>query len=46
MMRFDCRYEIAKELEVMGLLRGRQPNVMRLGFCSKSGDVIEPFLKP
>lgn len=46
MMRFDCRYEIQKDLEKLGLIRGRKPNEMRLGFCSKSGDVIEPLIKP
>ena len=30
----------------MGLIKGKKPNEMRLGLCSKSGDVIEPFLKP
>lgn len=30
----------------MGLIKGKKPNEMRLGICSKSGDIIEPFLKP
>ena len=46
MMRFDCRNKILKDLEEKKLFRGKAPNVMRLGFCSRSGDVIEPFLKP
>lgn len=29
-----------------GLLRGVADNPMRLGVCSRSGDVIEPMLKP
>lgn len=45
-MRFDCRNQILKDLEAKKLFRGKAPNVMRLGFCSRSGDVIEPFLKP
>lgn len=46
MMRFDARVEIAKALEEKGLLRGKEDNKMRLGICSRSGDVIEPMLKP
>jgi valyl-tRNA synthetase len=45
-MRFDCRNDIYKELEKLGLMRGKKPNEMRLGVCSKSHDIIEPFLKP
>ena len=33
-------------LEKEGLFRGRAGNAMRLGLCSRSGDVIEPVLKP
>lgn len=46
MMRFDCRVAIYEEMNNMGLIKGKKPNAMRLGLCSKSGDVIEPFLKP
>lgn len=46
MMRFDCRNQIFKDMTEMGLIRGKKPNDMRLGVCSKSGDIIEPFLKP
>lgn len=46
MMRFDCRNQILKDLDAKKLFRGKSPNQMRLGFCSRSGDVIEPFLKP
>jgi valyl-tRNA synthetase len=45
-MRFDCRDNILESLKQKGLHRGKEPNKMRLGFCGKSGDVIEPFLKP
>jgi valyl-tRNA synthetase len=45
-MRFDCRNELGKELEKLGLLKGKRPNEMRLGLCSKTGDIIEPYLKP
>eukprot|EP00735_Rhodelphis_limneticus_P009289 TRINITY_DN2669_c0_g1::TRINITY_DN2669_c0_g1_i1::g.26151::m.26151 TRINITY_DN2669_c0_g1::TRINITY_DN2669_c0_g1_i1::g.26151 ORF type:complete len:1014 (+),score=388.96,sp/Q86KU2/SYVC_DICDI/52.99/0.0,tRNA-synt_1/PF00133.17/1.3e-196,Anticodon_1/PF08264.8/1e-38,tRNA-synt_1g/PF09334.6/6.3e-09,tRNA-synt_1g/PF09334.6/0.16,tRNA-synt_1g/PF09334.6/0.6,tRNA-synt_1g/PF09334.6/1.6e+02,Val_tRNA-synt_C/PF10458.4/8.2e-10,tRNA-synt_1_2/PF13603.1/1.1,tRNA-synt_1_2/PF13603.1/1.7e-06,tRNA-synt_1_2/PF13603.1/4.9e+03,tR len=46
MMRFDARYHIEKALEKKGLLRGKRENAMRLGVCSRTGDVIEPMLKP
>lgn len=29
----------------MGLYRGEEDNAMRLGFCSRSKDIIEPILK-
>ena len=44
--RFDVRNQIIKDLEAKGLIRGKLPNPMRLGFCSRSGDVIEPLLRP
>jgi len=44
--RYDVRYEILKELEQLGLLRGRENNKMVLSVCSRSGDIIEPVLKP
>lgn len=46
MMRFDCRWAIEKELTAMGLWLNKEKNPMSLGFCSRSGDVIEPYLKP
>lgn len=30
----------------MGLYEEKENNVMKIGFCSKSGDIIEPYLKP
>jgi len=46
MARFDARVAIAKALEEMGQLKGKSKNPMKIGTCSKSGDIIEPFLKP
>jgi valyl-tRNA synthetase len=46
MMRYDARIEMEKELEQLGLLRGKEVNKMRLGLCSRSGDIIEPMLTP
>jgi valyl-tRNA synthetase len=46
MMRFDARWAVTKALEEKGLFRGKADNKMRLGLCSRSGDVIEPLIKP
>jgi valyl-tRNA synthetase len=46
MMRYDARKEIEADLTSMGLIRGKEPNKMRLGICSRSGDIIEPMLTP
>lgn len=44
--RFDARINIYEALDALGQIKGKTPNPMRLGKCSKSGDIIEPFLKP
>jgi valyl-tRNA synthetase len=46
MMRYDARYAICKALETMGLMRGKADNKMALSVCSRTGDVIEPLMKP
>ena len=46
MKRFDVRNKIIKDLEAKGLFRGKLNNPMRLGFCHRSGDIIEPLLRP
>ncbi|KAJ5076808.1 valine--tRNA ligase 1 [Anaeramoeba ignava] len=46
MKRFDARIAIYEELKQKGLIRGEKPNPMRIGICSRSGDIIEPILKP
>lgn len=43
---YDARIEVEKVLEAKGLLRGKENNKMRLGVCSRSGDIIEPYLTP
>eukprot|EP00924_Labyrinthula_sp_SR-Ha-C_P014164 snap_masked-scaffold_72-processed-gene-0.19-mRNA-1 protein AED:0.02 eAED:0.02 QI:0/-1/0/1/-1/1/1/0/1066 len=45
LMRFDARKDIAKQLDVLGLLGDKKPNPMAIPKCSKSGDIIEPLLK-
>eukprot|EP01130_Rhizamoeba_saxonica_P017622 TRINITY_DN8580_c0_g1_i1.p1 TRINITY_DN8580_c0_g1~~TRINITY_DN8580_c0_g1_i1.p1 ORF type:complete len:1044 (-),score=286.92 TRINITY_DN8580_c0_g1_i1:31-2904(-) len=44
--RLAVRQKIIEDLESLGLYKGMEPNPMRLGICSRSGDVIEPILKP
>ncbi|KNC53878.1 uncharacterized protein AMSG_12293 [Thecamonas trahens ATCC 50062] len=47
MMRFDVRTAMLADLKERGLYRGLEANPgMRLGLCSRSGDVVEPMLKP
>ena len=46
MMRYDARIAMEKELDLLGLYRGKENNKMRLGLCSRSGDIIEPMLTP
>ena len=31
---------------LQGLLKGKEPNKMRLGLCSRSGDILEPMITP
>ena len=45
-MRYDARIAVEKTLKDLGLFRGKEPNKMRLGRCSRSGDIIEPMLTP
>ncbi|KAK2080454.1 hypothetical protein QBZ16_000307 [Prototheca wickerhamii] len=44
--RFLARRTVVDCLKDKGLFRGVADNPMRLGICSRSGDVIEPVLKP
>jgi len=46
MMRYDARRAVLKELEDMKLYRGKAANEMVLGTCQRSGDLVEPLLKP
>ena len=42
----QARVTVVEWLKEKGLFRGTAGNAMRLGLCSRSGDVIEPVLKP
>ena len=46
MMRFDARVEVLKALKEKGLFRGEADNAMAIPKCSRTGDIIEPILKP
>lgn len=46
MFRFDARIQMEKDMEELGILRGKTPNVMSIGQCVKTGDIIEPLVKP
>lgn len=44
--RFDARSKVIEALAEKGLLIEQQDNEMTIPICSRSGDVIEPLLKP
>ena len=46
MPRFKARVEVVKALEAAGLFVEKKDNPMQIPICNKSGDIIEPLLKP
>lgn len=46
MLRYEVRELIEVEMAKMNLIKGHKPNPMRIGVCSKTGDIIEPLMKP
>ncbi|KAJ3874087.1 tRNA synthetases class I-domain-containing protein [Lentinula edodes] len=46
MKRFHARVAIVKALQEKGLYIEAKDNPMQIPVCSKSGDIIEPILKP
>jgi len=44
--RYDVRIAIRKELQALGRHFGIKDNPMQIAVCSRSGDIIEPLLKP
>jgi len=46
MMRYDARTEVVKALEEKKLLRGKKDHAYTVGICSRSGDIVEPMIKP
>ncbi|KAH8105479.1 tRNA synthetases class I-domain-containing protein [Cristinia sonorae] len=46
MKRFHARVAVVKALQDAGLYEGATDNPMQIPICNKSGDIIEPVLKP
>ena len=46
MKRFHARVAVVKALQERGLYIEQKDNPMQIPVCSKSGDIIEPVLKP
>lgn len=46
MKRFDARAKVIEELKKQKLYVDQKDNEMTIPLCSRSGDVIEPLLKP
>ncbi|KAF9565455.1 hypothetical protein CPC08DRAFT_815475 [Agrocybe pediades] len=46
MKRFHARVKVIEALKELGLYVETKDNKMQIPICSKSGDVIEPILKP
>jgi len=44
--RFEARKTVEEALKAKGLWVGKKSHPMRLGLCSRSKDIIEPYLKP
>ncbi|CAD7944238.1 unnamed protein product [Amoebophrya sp. A25] len=44
--RYLVRRDLETELKTLGLFVKKVDHAMSLGFCSRSGDIIEPLLKP
>ncbi|CAE7209191.1 Vars1, partial [Symbiodinium sp. KB8] len=44
--RFEARRTVEEALKKKDLWVGKKGHSMRLGFCSRSKDIIEPYLKP
>mmetsp|Transcript_14060 Transcript_14060/g.31147 ORF Transcript_14060/g.31147 Transcript_14060/m.31147 type:complete len:1038 (+) Transcript_14060:105-3218(+) len=44
--RYEARKTIEEALRAEGLFVDKKPHAMRLGRCSRSGDIIEPYLIP
>ena len=44
--RFEARFKIINALTSLDLFKGKKPHAMSLPLCSRSGDVVEPMVKP
>lgn len=46
MMRFDVRVKLEEDLRALGLIVGKKENKMQIPVCSRTGDIVEPMMKP
>jgi valyl-tRNA synthetase len=46
MQRFDARKAVLEELKTLGLYKETKDNKMVLPICGRSGNIVEPLLKP
>jgi valyl-tRNA synthetase len=46
LQRFDARVAVLNGLKEKGLYVGTEPNKMVLPFCARSGNIVEPLMKP
>ncbi|KAJ3117562.1 hypothetical protein HDU96_006323 [Phlyctochytrium bullatum] len=46
LQRFDARESVLKALEEKGLYRDKKDNPMQIPICGRSGNVVEPLMKP
>jgi len=44
--RFTARVNVIEALTKLGVYKGKENNEMSIGKCSRSGDLIEPVLRP
>lgn len=44
--RFEARETVVEELNRLGLLRGQEPHAMSVPVCCRTGDVVEPLVRP
>lgn len=44
--RFEARFRILRSLKDRSLFVKESPNPMSVGICSRSGDVLEPLIRP
>ena len=46
MDRYEARKRIVELLDRCNAFRGKEPHSMHIGICSRSGDIVEPMIKP
>jgi len=46
LLRFDARVQVLKDLEARKLFKEKTPNKMKLAKCQRSGDIVEPMIRP